>query len=355
MVQFFTPTYLETCTYEVDYRGNPRISSNYSVDKTLYRGKYLVSGLAYGPSHGIANPADSADMLNSYERIASSKFPFVYVSPECRTSRDTLRNSGFHIVRNMDNASFVLLPDMKELASFSFNVGIVTPMERIYLFTLSNELYENLKPEDYNVILDNIHNMKFSSWQKSDLQFINEADLHTQDMYSIFKCPDYKLLWEKSDTDRKFGFEKDVALVPSIEVTPELFSVWSKCKDYHVVACALAQCDYNKYPITLAYYLWQHKCNIRHYVNDSQKYILKQIGFFDLCDKGGTYNRVVEPDDWNMLQKCKLYDLGLPETGGLIKGHSANVSDIPSRIQVKPYYISEPTNFNVLINAANNM
>lgn len=355
MVEFLTPRYINLYVYGHDYSGAPIIKKTGYGDGNLFRGKYLVFGLSHPPSWAICDTPDSTETVSSIRKINSVEYPFIYVAPECKTSRDALRNSGFHIVRNREKASVVLLPELKETVTYNFNICIIENEITVNLFSISDVLLSSIKEDKVQTIEDNIIN-KLYSGDRQGLVIRHGDKLEKQIVCAITKCEDFKYLWDTSKENTKFGFEKDLKLTPSIEVTPELFAVWDKCNDTHVIACALAQCDWQKYPTTLAYYLWKNKTSIRYAVNSSQDYILKQIGFYQLYNNN-TCDNIVEPEDWNMLQKCKLYKLGLPENGGLVKCEMSGgkFQDIPIRVQVKPLYITEPAKFENLIAAANNM
>lgn len=346
MVEFITPIEMHSFRVESDYYGNLRLRVTDCASYSTWGGKQLCFGLKNAPSQGYAYPVHLAYDLNC------STYPFLYVSPECSISRDTLRNSGFKIVRNKEKASCVLLPPYGESASFTYNVCVIIDGKNVNLFNIEKK--SNLTEERCDKILELIKG-KYSSLDQSKIRYIFNPLLESANIYVVPKCENYIDLYTGSADGPFYGFEDCIELIPSIEVTPELFTIWDKCNELDVIACALANCDWQKYPVTLAMYLYENKQGIRHHANSSQSFILKCIGFYDLW-RNGTMDRVVEPEDWNMLQKCMLYSLGLPETGGLLKASCDSVSKgLPCRIQVKPMYIKEPALFKDLMTAMKNM
>lgn len=345
MVEFIIPSEIHSYRVETDYYGALRIRQYGDPSYGTWAGKQLCFGLENAPSHGYAYPAHLAYGLNCNE------YPFLYVSPECSISRDILRNSGFKIVRSKEKASCVLLPPYEESASLTYNVCVIIDGKNVNLFNIEKK--SNLTEERCDKILELIKG-KYSSLDQSKIKYIFNTLLGSANIYVVPKCENYIDLYKGNSDGPYYGFENYLELIPSIEVTPELFTIWDKCDDSEVIACALANCDWQKYPVTLAMYLYENKPGIRHNANNSQSFILKCIGFYDLY-RNGTMDRVVEPEDWNMLQKCRLYSLGLPETGGLLKTECDASKGLPCRIQVKPMYIKEPALFQDLMTAMKNM
>lgn len=345
MVTFVTPAAISSFKIVTDYYGNFSIRNLGSPSYTMYAGKQLCFGLTNAPSQGYPYQVHLAYGLSCNE------YPFLYVSPECSISRDVLRNSGFRIVRNKEKASCVLLPPYKESARFTYNVCVIVDGKNVNLFSIENS--DNLTAERRDKILELIKG-KYSSLDQARVKYIHSALLGESNIYVVPKCENYIDLYIGSADGPYYGFEDYIELIPSVEVTPELFTIWDKCDDLDVMACALANCDWQKYPVTLAMYLYENKTGIRHHANNSQSFVLKCIGFYDLW-RNGTMDRIVEPEDWNMLQKCRLHALGLPETGGLLKTKCDASKGLPCRIQVKPMYIKEPALFKDLMTAMENM
>ena len=320
-----------------------------------WKGKQLIFGLNRPPSRGLS-PYPTGGSFET--TINATKAPFLYVSSDCTISRDALRNSGYKIVRSKEKASAIILPKLREFATYTFNICILKASGAVTFVQLTDLISGNIKKEEVETF---IHFLKTKTSLAGDDEnsytlIYDEDSLKKMTTYVIPKCADYADLWGRDEGDWTFGFENNILLTPTVEVTPELFTIWDKCKDMWVLACALTQVDWQKYPVTLATYLYDNKTQIRQYVNTYQKHILEQIGFYQLWNNG-TINRAVEPEDWNMLQKCRLALLGLPETGGLVKPEKVGlkVGNLPCRIQVKPLYITEPAMYEDLLTAVKNM
>lgn len=355
-VELFTPTAINIYQLYYNYSGNLQIRSlgvpGYVND---WKGKQLLAGVATPPSRGIYRLPNTSHIDNTIDMV---EHPFLFVSSECNISRDSLRNSGYKLVRSKEKASLVLLPKMQETAAYSYNICIVVDSSMINLFTLGENASKHINKSNIQDIIKTLKTSKFPTIEETKLKVLYDPEeLREMPLFSIPKCEEYADLYREQKDEMTFGFETDVVLTPSIEVTPELFSIWDKCDDMNVLACALAQCDWQKYPTTLALYLYSNKCSLRYHVNNSQQYILKQIGYYELYNTG-TLKRAVEPDDWNMLQKCKMHRLGVSENGGLLKVKSKindDLEGVPYRIQVKPMYITEAARYEDLVTAAKNM
>ena len=350
MLTFFSPSSINVYSVSFDYNNELRLRGYGSRSATEFRGKQAVIGLTCPPSQGIC-PFPDANIVSS---ISSAKYPFLYISPECNISRDALRNSGFHIVRSKEKANCVIIPRFKESAKYGYNICIVTEEGWTDLYRL-----EDIDSPDSDLqtrILNFIKEKRYSNKDPKSIHVYYEGSMTYRYMYIVPKCENYSDLWGKGYVN--YGMEDNLRFTPSVEVTPELFAIWDKCNDLDIIACALTQCDWQKYPLTLAKYLSTEKPGIRHRANDFQKHILRQIGFYQFWENN-TYDKAVEPDDWNMYQKCILARLGLPETGGLIKDKNsdsnAKLGSIPYRIKIKPMYITEAAYYPDLMQAVRNM
>ena len=358
MARFYTPKAVRMFSISLYYDGSPNIRTlgTYAPD---WRGKQFMLGLPAPPSPSyIPDLSKNTEIVQS--RIKSSDYPFVYVSSDCRISRDALRNSGFHIVRSKERANIILLPKLITTHTYDFNICCLDDNGTVTLFLLDPDDIAGITPDMITKIMDYIKSRGYVNKDAPGNEFIYDANKLSMDsIYVVPKCADFEDLWQKHDNKTKFAFEHNVVLTPSVEITPELFDVWDKCRDMDILCCALMQCNWQKYPITLAYYLRKNKSSISLYTNNAQTYILEQIGFYDL-KRNGTIDKIVKPEDWNMLQKCRMHQLGVSENGGFIKVKPLDVdnkdlSALPFRIQVKPMYITEPRPYKDLVQSAENM
>lgn len=317
-----------------------------SVAPSLYKGKMMIYDLKERPSN---------DLSNSYGRHNSFVFPtsepFLYVAPECSLSRDALRNSGYKIVRDWDKSSLIVLPDIKVFYETTFDCMMEEKDSgATYLIDIVNKKDLEYNGDDFSDLLQNFKKSFDCRIGDSTVVCVGNK-FESKRLFTINKCDMYEQIYSNDPIRHAFCFESDVRISPTLEINPELFAVWRKCKDRDVVQCAVMQVDWQKYPTTLAWFLVNY-CNYVHIgANAYLKKILEDTGYFELREKR-ILSREVDPEDWNMLQKCELYSLGISEQGGFVNNGVTIPDCLRSKIVVKPQYIDEPHNFNDLMQAA---
>lgn len=290
----------------------------------------------------------------------SSTRPYLYICPECSISRDSIRNSGYKIVRDKEKASLVVIPVPEFACKLSYDMAIIhedaNEKQDVYLFNIDVKDFISWNNSAIDLLQENLRKFlgfKDDATLKFSYLFSNDK-LNQCNMFSTNRCAEYVNLVDQVSTSlrsetNEYCFENKLTLTPSIEINPELFKVWDHCDDRQVLQDSIVQCDWQKYPITLAFYLANFKATVYYCGSKALENILKEIGFYYLRDNG-VVHKLVQPEDWNMLQKCMLAKLNLPETGGYIKTDSGGSTRIfSSRVAVKPLYIDKPAYYDDLM------
>lgn len=339
-MKFIYPRSITRLLFSWDYNARLCIKSMYTKSSE-YKGKQLVFGFETSPSNDYMAPNPHCN-LRRYPDCADT--PFIYVAPEVSLSRDTLRNSGYKIVRSKEKATCTVVPDLKVISKFEYNIAVIGQTNDVYLFVHDGH---SLKRDEPLNLVDELFERYFHTEDKSGYEFIYDTTLSEQKAYSIYPCEEYPNMWDDTQEPLDYTFESRLKLTPTTEVSPELFAIWSKCNDSDLIASAVLQTDWKTYPFTIAVFLRTKFPYIYHTASKALKHVLNEIGFFNLKDYS-TSSMVVSPEDWNMLQKCQLSLLGLPETGGFIDPGKDVPDVLPHKMCVKPMYIDKPATFESL-------
>ena len=328
-----------------DFNITRRYSSN--IMPSLYKGKMPCIGFKERPGDFITNSYTGPSTYMSAESDA-----FLYVAPECTFSRDALRGSGFKIVRDWERANLVVLPQVEIFFNTECDIIIEYDTSALRLVDIGNK-FERTATDEKLLHLKEELKKHLSGGNNIQHIWIN-PDLKPMSFYTINRCEMYKDIFSDDPIRARFCFEHEIRIVPTLEINPELFTIWKKCNDRDVLKCAVQQVDWQKYPITLAWFLNSYCPYVYIGANSYLKNILDTIGFTDLR-AGNKLNKEVSPEDWNMLQKCEMYFMGLPEQGGFVDATSVTIPKcVRSRVAVKPIYIDEPQNFEDLMQVAKN-
>ena len=348
MIKFIKPSTIETYNVSFDYGNRMRRSGSY-VKATEFRGKQLAFGFACDPRIAIS-PAPEHNWLRS--SIDAADKPFIWIAPECSIARDSIRNSGYKIVRDKEKSTCIIVPKISVVSSFKYHFCLIDEKSASVCFYRFEDEDAEITQELLKSTIDECKKGRYGSDPELDITVIYPEFGGIDTVYSIKSCESYDELFNGS-LGIDFCYENHVKLQPSIEVTPELFAIWKKCRDAEIIASAVLQADWQTYPFTIAVFLRE---NFPYIYGDSRALdnVLDQIGFMDI-KRHNTSSLVVSPEDWNMLQKCKLYELGLSENGGIVDA-SKDVSDcLPHKTVVKPMYIDKPCNFDSLKDMVQNI
>jgi hypothetical protein len=343
MIKFIKPTAIETYGIGFTYDNKLRLN-RYFIKSTEFRGKQLAFGFDTDPRIAM-NPCPTHNWLRG--RIDASDSPFLWIAPECSIARDSIRNSGYKIVRDKEKATCRIVPKISVVSSFKYHFCIIGPDNGVICFYRFNEEEAEITPELIKDTIEKCRKGRFETVDEQQLTIIDPEEAHPclQTAYTIKSCEEYDNMFNGAD-NADYCFECNVRLQPSIEVTPELFAIWGKCNEDSIIASAVLQADWQTYPLTIAVFLREHFPYI-YGTSRALDNVLDQIRFQDIR-KHNTSSLVVSPEDWNMLQKCKLYELGLSENGGLVDSDKEVSGCLPHKTVVKPLYINEPCNFDSL-------
>ncbi len=243
----------------------------------------------------------------------------LYVASECKTGRDTFRNSGYSITRSPEKADAIVVPDVRAEYYYCHScnmVGYNSGNKYLYLINIEKPGYliTQLTDEDLN------HVRKFLANENIEADDIQRAKI---DVWFLPKCDELKdVLQGKKLQNIPYIQESKVPIKASTQFTPETLVFWENIDDKNLLVRTICTSDWMDYPVTLLTFLtcFKKETNWYNYANGDFRRILKSIGYESYYDP--RYNldddRSITPKDYEMLQSYILYKLGLEATGGFV-------------------------------------
>ena len=357
-MKFVHPRSIYIYSFEWNWNGRLTVNGTY-CKQTEYKGKQLAFGFRGDPNVSLI-PSPTVH-VKRFVDCASD--PFIYVCPEVSTARDSFRNSSYRIVRDKEKATCIVVPRIKATMPLRYNIAVVTKENDVYLFSYSGNGTYTAKKEEVDGVMKQVIGRRIVGRTDDDDdngnivgpedEIIKADDLSERTAFIINACDEYPCMYSEDPDARyiNYCFEDTPRLIPITQIGPDLFAVWGKCTDSDIIASAVLQCNWWEYPFTLASFLREHFPYIHGKTNKSLQHILHEIGYHQLREKNNV-EKLISPEDWNMYQKCKLYELGLSENGGFLPPERDVSGLLPHTICVTPMYIDAPASFATLKNLA---
>lgn len=311
---------------------------------------------------------DARDELTLHEGLRVSQADAangmkLYISSDCKTSRDLFRNSGYKLVRDKDNADMIVVPAFRnsdyyprytyELAMFDPDKGELT-LFSVYRNEGVRKALNHYSEDDLQRVKDYL-----KSFYGNNCEVIGDS-FEENDCYIIPHYKEHVAMLENTKFPSKYVRETGVWLDCPTTISPETLRIWKSSNDEEVVAKAICTSNWQDYPVTLCAFLYD-KSNIIGHGGNNFRLVLQQIGYksgYGLYDM--IRDREVSPEDWNMLQKYMMMLMGMPEEGGILPKGAINklpykYKDIFLRraVVVKPLYIKNPVTVDVAMNICN--
>mgnify|MGYP007068176097 CR=1 FL=1 len=288
------------------------------------------------------------DLLQSYfnyRQTCANIGTSLHVCPECSISRDMLRNSGYVIKMKPDGADYIVIPRFEsDVPKLHFNVAASCRNTMLFLtvtragdrvsdsipdFITDDMICNFLKSLDYDV--------KYIFRNRCLCEFVPYVRM-------------FETLLDMPFSNRPVVTEDRVQLIPTSKICVETLDVWKNINDAELLGRLISGSDWENYPVTLCVFLSEYKPYMQWPTSRYFRYVLDSIGYNSNDTLLGMLSqRIVQPDDWDMLQSFIMHDLGVPEAGGYISMNAARRNSLlrfcRSATAVKPSRISTPTLF----------
>ena len=323
--------------------GSVNASNRMRVNTRKTKGKVAV--VTFPSSY--RRPYDYLDMSTSDCCIGSGG-KSLYIVEGCKRPRDLYRVSGYKLVNNPDNATCVVIPNLpKKPLYLKYNViALDRDTNNLYVYSVRSSRSSTYDPvyakSDFELI-----QKYFKEW---NMEYFH-TEIQNDDTALLFlpKCDVYeKILTDKTYRSKYcFALEEDVELRNPVTISVETLDIWSRMLDYDVLAQEIVTSNWEKYPITLLVFLRIVKPSIRSASGTAIQNVLRTIEYPEVNYFYTIKDRVVDPEDWNMLQRYIMHRLGVDEQGGYIDqdiraNNSMLLKFVKTAYCVAPSYISAP-------------
>ena len=340
-------------TYKEVYTGYLKLYADGSVQRSEREWPHHVLGTINKMACvNVTNDWDLVSMLaQDTENPTISPGSTIYVASECKTGRDTFRNSGYSITRSPDKADAIVVPDVNAKSFYSVTglslVAYDPEKDELHLYSVSKPGYlvSQLTDTDLVSLRKYVRDKGFEPLE------VNREKIT---VWFIPKCDEIRDILEKRIIPNKpYIQESKVPIKASTQISPETLMFWENIDDPNLLTRTICTSDWMDYPVTLYVFLVYFKqaqnssTNWYGYANNDFRRILKSIGYEGYVNMDWALNaeRMISPKDYEMLQSYLMMHLGLDENGGFIsssafaKIHKCLRPFLRQRVAVKPMTI----------------
>ena len=287
------------------------------------RRQYTINKMACYSTMGH----NSAKMLSHLFENTCDSVPVkakLFVAKECKTQRDTFRNSGYSITINKDKAQVVVVPDVVPGKYGTRTANLVAKDDEndvVYLIHIARRGYPSgseINLNDMEIARDFI--IKDTGWRIEEMK--------ATDVVITFMPRSEELKEILCDTKTltvPYVQESKVPIIASTHFSPETLTLWENIEDTNLLTRTICTSNWMDYPVTLLMFLYMYNMKGGRNVywnnegNADFKRILNQIRYeVYLHEWNDVWRRDISAMDYDMLQKYVYYKLGIPETGGMI-------------------------------------
>lgn len=350
-----------TKNYKSIRDGQINVYSNDVIDIKLF----WTIGTLRGKTAYIPNVHTSDSVCGRIR--GRSTYPYhrantLFVSPACSISRDVLRNSGFKIKLDPQQAEYVVVDDPPAPMRYAYNlIAYHEQKEAMFIFSLYRD-NEEVTEEQVKRVIELAKVEINNDIGDGAITFYYLDGLKKNEAQFLPKCTE----WEEMvgsilppGPAREYVLADRLRLKPSFEISVENLLVLESCSR-DIVEKTVLQSNWKEYPMTLAVFLSNEVEAVKYTSSKALKAVLAKIGFYGY-NEGETFPDIpVSTQDWEMLQSYILYKLGLKNNGGFVdKEKWVNLKAdykkfILSKAAVAPLKIDSPMSFDNIINSVEN-
>lgn len=279
----------------------------------------------------------------------------LFVASECKISRDTLRNSGYSITRDKNNANVIVVPDVIPCQYYNIsgcNLVAMNEKDEI-LYIVSVNKYGYGHGEDLG---DNELQIARSFLESSMKLTVDNTTNTSLKVWFLPKCDEIVNVMTGNKLNVPYVQESKVQITASTKISPETLVLWENIDDENLFVRTICTSDWRSYPITILVLLTGFKKDINWYnpATSDFRRILKDIGYgynpyyWNEEDRkvGFLNGKTISKKDYEMLQGYIFCRFGIDKNGGFIT--PAQWDTIPlcvrrlfqRRIAIKPFDLS---------------
>lgn len=231
----------------------------------------------------------------------------LFVSSGSKIPRDLLRNSGYKITRNKDQADYIVVSIPENQYPTSCCICGMNDSESFFIIHITDAVNgEDFAPSDQE--MDNI-----ISFLNNDVG-ITQITTSTKGLkvYFIRDNQEHEEILNKSQ--KKYCLDSDIQLTPSTTISPENLNIIWNLSDYQAKFKILMGSDFHKYPYTICLFL-KNEMGVDYgfKYGESVNWFMKTIGYDEF--ENSKYSKLITPEDFDMLQNWILYQLNMTDSG----------------------------------------
>ena len=214
-----------TATYENLWVEQLRITADsvylrgaYKISRRrAYKNKLIVAEKATNQEYYFLDPFLGISERIRNNNIMNDRSKTLFITPECQLSRDVIRNSGYKITINRDNADYVVIPYKRVYEKYDCD-GFARKGDDIYLL---NSIEKAIYGDDINldVVRKELENYGFT-----DIIFGTELRSHA--VYLLTNFPVYREIFDNDCPNTNYLYENKLELTPGVQMSVETLNVW---------------------------------------------------------------------------------------------------------------------------------
>ena len=352
---------INSCEYsEQVYFGKTAYVADY---KRAQEGNIALES-TYGPKHTLLG-------LKNYTPFLYQPGTALYLAPECKMSRDVLRNEGYKITYDKAKADYRVLPFIPRKVHMQQYQIIFVRKNQLFLVTVERQTGDSINnpnseysakwatATELETVLSYLENTYAVS--REDMMYRTDKCLKKMNIWFVKVCPDTEYyLTHVTRPNEKFCFDMDVPLNGTTQITPENLVLWSKMNDANLLEKALLNSDWKEYPATVCIFLAKIG-NLRQLAakfSPAGKVMLEYINFNGMYSyyNASLGTQIIQARDWNMLQDFLMLYSGIQGSSGFANDKSLFQESelgkfVRMRLAVGQYKISDPKSYDNIISA----
>ena len=330
------------------YRHSNEVKFSYTARQ---KGRDTFGRMAVIISRGESFPAYYLSRYaQSYASKSCAPGHTLFVSSGSNLPRDMIRNSGYKITRNIDQADYVVIPKPDKVTAYDcFFCGLYA--DKFYMFYVSDENGDYLEPSiaEANIIADKIKEkfsgiqLIYSAGRKLFVSFLRNVEEH-KELFELKGEP----------ANHKYVYDSDLLLTPSTVLSAENLSIIERIPDKRTALKLLMQTDFQKYPFTTCMFLFYGiDADYGYKYGDQVNWMMRTVKL-DQFENDEEYPVPIQPEDFALFQSYLMYKLGVADSGGYITDDKLNSinSDcfefVAHRTAIKPTKINHPMSFDAI-------
>ena len=297
--------------------------------------------------------------INATNRIYTRNGYKLFISPQSNLPRDLIRNSQYKIVRDIDEATCVVIPAPSKYAAYEYNIiAAYDSGDSAAILSINKQSADAVTIEDDDIERIKGLIIKALNVPKDDVSFFYSGKLDVAKMWMMPKCKEYELL-AKGDNHR-FTIDSYVNLIPQYSMSVETLITWRSCSDMDLLRKMIIQSDWRKFPLTVSTFLVSEKPYIESCASPYFKDVLGQMHYNECKYLQNMTDCIVTPEDYALC--CQWISYLMENNGDITNKDKTPLECLSPMYQklvakktfIKPIQMDGPMTFsNIMLSIQN--